>query len=128
MLQPGLYYINTKEFEVIKSEVGIFQTTFRYDRDPKQDTAISFTCKGGFPISMDCTVEWEVLPEDMPELIAEYGNRRAVEKTVIEVQAHSVGRDKGIDYGVQDFLEGTKREKFQNDFTQELVRVGATRM
>ena len=60
----------------------------------------------------------------MPELVAEYGSRSSVEKTVIEVQAHSIGRDKGIDYGVQDFLEGSKRERFQADFTQELVRVG----
>src|SRR5262249_3137523 len=29
VLQPGLYYLNTKEFEVIPVEVGIFQTTFR---------------------------------------------------------------------------------------------------
>jgi hypothetical protein len=124
VLQPGLYYINTKEFEVIKAEVGIFQTAFHYDPKPDRNTAITFTCKGGFPISMDCTVEWEVLPVDMPLLVAEYGTRQAVEKTVIEVQAHSIGRDKGIDYGVQDFLEGSKREKFQADFTKELVRVG----
>jgi hypothetical protein len=124
VLQPGLYYINTKEFEVIKAEVGIFQTTFHYDPRPEESTAITFTCKGGFPISMDCTIEWEVLPDDMPQLVAEYGSRKSVEKTVIEVQAHSIGRDKGIDYGVQDFLEGSKREKFQADFTKELVRVG----
>jgi hypothetical protein len=42
---------------------------------------------------------------------------------VIEVQAHAIGRDKGIDYGAQDFLEGTRREKFQDDFTQELTRI-----
>ena len=34
VLQPGLYYINTKEFEVIKAEVGIFQTPFHYDVRP----------------------------------------------------------------------------------------------
>jgi hypothetical protein len=124
VLQPGLYYINTKEFEVIHSEVGIFQTAFRYDKRPQENTAIDFTSKGGFPISMDCTVEWEILPADMPSLVAEYGSRQVVEKTVVDVQAHSIGRDKGIDYGVQDFLEGTKREKFQADFTQELIRVG----
>ena len=124
VLQPGLYYINTKEFEVIESEVGIFQTAFRYDKLPAQNTAIDFTSKGGFLISMDCTVEWEILPEDMPSLVAEYGSRQAVEKNVIDVQAHSIGRDRGIDYGVQDFLEGSKREKFQADFTKELVRVG----
>ncbi|HEY1602563.1 MAG TPA: SPFH domain-containing protein [Pirellulales bacterium] len=123
ILQPGLYYLNTKEFEVVPSEVGIFQSTFFYDKDPRQSTAITFISKGGFEISMDCTVEWEIRPEDMPVLVAEYGSRHAVERNVIDVQAHAIGRDKGIDYGVQDFLEGAKREAFQTDFTNELTRV-----
>jgi hypothetical protein len=124
VLQPGFYYINTKEFEVIKAEIGIVQTSFRAPaaRDDK-DTAITFTAKGGFSISIDCTVEWEVLAAHMPALVAEYGTWHEVEKKVIDVQAHAIGRDKGIDYGVQDFLEGSKREKFQEDFTQELTKV-----
>jgi hypothetical protein len=126
VLQPGIYYINTKEFEVIKVEVGIYQTTFHAPKSEDQrGTAITFPSKGGFPISIDCTVEWEVLPEHMPALVAEYGSRKEVERKVIDVQAHAIGRDKGIDYGVQDFLEGTTREKFQEDFTQELTRVCA---
>jgi hypothetical protein len=123
VLQPGLYYINSKEFQVTQTEVGIFQTTFRYDEQPALNTAITFISKGGFEISLDCTVEWEIRPNDMPSLVAEYGTRKQVETTVIDVQAHAIGRDKGIDYGVQDFLEGTKREKFQEDFTRELTRV-----
>jgi hypothetical protein len=123
VLQPGLYYINTKEFQVTQTEVGIFQTTFRYDDKPQLNTAITFISKGGFEISLDCTIEWEIRPNDMPLLVAEYGTRQQVENTVIDVQAHAIGRDKGIDYGVQDFLEGTKREKFQEDFTKELTRV-----
>lgn len=125
VLQPGIYYMNPKEYDVIKVEVGIFQTTFYAplrDKD-RADTSITFTSKGGFPISIDCTVEWEVLPDHMPALVAEYGNRREVEQKVIDVQAHAIGRDKGIDYGVQEFLEGSSREKFQEDFTQELTRV-----
>lgn len=123
VLQPGLYYINPHEYEVIRAEVGIFQTPFHYDVSSKNNTAIEFTSKGGFKISMDCTIEWEVLPEDMPKLVAEYGDRRAVEKTVIDLQAHAIGRDKGIDYGAQDLLEGSKRETFQTEFTKELERV-----
>jgi hypothetical protein len=123
VLQPGLYYLNTKEFEVLKTEVGIFQTTFHYSADARENTAITFTSKGGFLISMDCTIEWEVRPQDMPSLIADYGGRKQVERNVIEVQAHAIGRDKGIDYGVQDFLEGSRREKFQDDFTAELTKV-----
>lgn len=123
ILQPGLYYLNTKEFEVVPSEVGIFQTTFFYDEKPQENTAITFISKGGFSISIECTVEWEILPDDMPKLVAEYGSRQSVERNVIDVQAHAIGRDKGIDYGVQDFLEGAKREEFQTDFSSELIRV-----
>jgi hypothetical protein len=123
VLEPGLYYLNTREYEVLLTKVGIFQTTFRYDEDPAQNTAITFTSRGGFQISMDCTIEWEILPSDMPNLVAEYGARERIEQNVVDVQAHAIGRDKGIDYGVQDFLEGSKREKFQTEFTEELTRV-----
>lgn len=124
VLQPGLYFINTKEFKIIPAEVGIIQTSFHkpIPSDPR-DTAITFAAKGGLPISMDCTIEWEVLPEAMPELVAEYGSWQNVERNVIDPQAHAIGRDKGINYGVQDFLEGSTREKFQQDFTKELVAV-----
>jgi hypothetical protein len=124
VLQPGIYYLNTKEYEVIKVEVGIFQTSFHVSKPGEDEaSAITFTSKGGFPISIDCTVEWEVLPEYMPNLVAEYGTRKNVEKKVINVQAHAIGRDKGINYGIQDFLEGATRERFQDSFTQELTKV-----
>jgi len=130
VLQPGLYYVNPHEFDVIPSEVGIFQTTFarqdsaqqRLTPDGRVRTPITFTSRGGFPISIDCTVEWEVLPEDMPRLVAEYGTRTRIEENVIDLQTHAIGRDKGSQYGVLDLLEGAKRRKFQEEFTRELVR------
>jgi len=133
ILQPGLYYINPYEYDVIPSEVGIFQTTFAKDdaanrlqvADSQLRTPITFTSRGGFPISVDCTVEWEVLPEDMPRLVAEYGSRSRIEENVIDLQTHAIGRDKGSEYGVLDLLEGVKRTKFQEDFTKELVRACA---
>ncbi len=125
VLQPGLYYINTKEYEVIPTEVGIFQTSFHYDKNPTHNTAITFTAKGGLEISMDCTVEWEVRPDDMPFLVSEYGTkpRPKVEQNVIVVQAQSIGRDKGINYSAQDFLEGKSRLRFQEDFAKHLTGV-----
>ena len=127
VLQPGLYCINTKEYEVIATEVGIFQTSFHYDKNPNVNTAITFTAKGGLEISMDCTVEWEVRPEDMPFLVSEYGTkpRRKVEENVIKVQAQAIGRDKGINYSALEFLEGKTREKFQEDFTKVLTAICA---
>jgi hypothetical protein len=123
VLPPGLYYINPKEYKIIPAEVGIFQTTLHRADPPGRDTAINLLSKGGVSISIDCTIEWEVLPEDMPALIAENGSRRDVERKVIDLYAHAIGIDKGTDYGPQDLLEGSKREKFQEDFTRELKRV-----
>src|SRR5205085_4722749 len=100
----------------IPTEVGIYQSSFRYDANPAKSTAITFTSKDGLPISMDCTVEWEIQPEHMPAIVAEYGSRQMVEHNVVDVQAHAISRDKGIEYGVQYFLEGTKREEFQAAF------------
>jgi len=121
VLQPGRYYLNTREISVIPVEVGVYQTTFKYDARQSFNSAIKFTSKGGFEISMDCTVEWEVLPQDMPGLVKEYGDHHKLEENVIKLQAQAISRAKGIDYGVQEFLEGTRREKFQADFSRELV-------
>jgi SPFH domain / Band 7 family len=81
---------------------------------------------------MDCTIEWEVLPQDMPDLVAEFGTRTKgnavfadqdkVENIAIVLQAQAIVRDKGVEYGVQDLLVGTNREKFQEDFRKELKK------
>ena len=72
---------------------------------------------------MDTTVEWEVKPEDWPALVAEHGRLKVVERNVIDQYARKISRDRGLNFGAEDFLEGAKREAFQADFTQELERV-----
>jgi regulator of protease activity HflC (stomatin/prohibitin superfamily) len=120
VLQPGTYYLNPKEYEVIPCEVGIYQTTYHYYADPNRNTAITFQARDGNVISMDCTIEWEVEPTSIPDLVAEFGQLENVEHNVIDQQAHRISRDRGFNYGAQDFLEGDKRERFQDDFTKEL--------
>jgi hypothetical protein len=123
VLQPGTYYLNPKEYEVIPYEEGIGQTSYHYSQDPKRNTAITFQARDGNVISMDCTVEWEVEPTHIPDLVAEFGPLENVERNVIDQQARKISRDRGFNYGAQDFLEGEKREKFQQDFTKELEKV-----
>jgi hypothetical protein len=120
VLQPGLYYLNTKELQVIPCEVGIYQTSYHYDEAQTKSTAITFPALDGNTISMDCTIEWEVKPADWPDLVAEYGTLPVVERNVVDQHARKISRDRGFNYGAQDFLEGEKREKFQTDFTEEL--------
>src|SRR5262249_39843180 len=124
VLQPGIYYVNTKEYEVLAREVGIYQTTYRYDKDaPRGGNAMTFPAKDGNTISLDCTIEWEVLPKNWPALVAKYGDLKTIERVVIDQHAGKISRDRGFNYGAQDFLEGDKREAFQDDFRTELDRV-----
>ena len=127
VLQPGLYYINTKEFEVLPREVGIYQTTYHYEAAPQRSTAITFPARDGNSVSMDCTIEWEVKPSDWPKLIAVYDNLLDIEHKVVDQHAKKISRERGFNYRVQDFLEGGTREKFQTDFYQELKKACETK-
>jgi regulator of protease activity HflC (stomatin/prohibitin superfamily) len=123
IMQPGMYFVNTKEYEVIPCEVGIYQTTYHYAENSSQNTAITFPAKDGNVISLDCTIEWEVLPENWPALLIKYRNLKTIERIVIDQHARKISRDRGFNYGAQDFLDGGKREKFQEDFRRELDKI-----
>ena len=76
VLQPGTYYLNPKEYEVIPCEVGIYQTTYHYNQEPGQEYRDHLrSAEDGNVINMDCTIEWEVEPTSIPDLVAEFGNR-----------------------------------------------------
>lgn len=121
ILQPGIYPINTKEFEVIPCDVGIYQTTYSYSKDGgAANTAITFPAKDGNSISLDCTIEWELRPEFWPDWLATFRALKNIERIVVDQHARKICRDRGLNYGAQDFLEGDKREKFQADFRTEL--------
>ncbi len=117
VLQPGLYFINTREYEIKQHEVGIYQTSYQHDN---KKTGLSFPVKDGYTIALECTIEWEVLPKDVPDLAARYTSWNEIEKNVVDQQARKICQDRGFNYGAQDFLEGNKREKFQQDFAEGL--------
>jgi regulator of protease activity HflC (stomatin/prohibitin superfamily) len=143
ILQPGLYPLNTEEYEVIACDVGIYQTTYQYLKESNDNTAIKFPAKDGNTIELDCTIEWEVKPEFWPVWVAKFGtdnrpvqadmigeavpskvgNLKNIERVVIDQHVRKICRDRGFNYGAQDFLEGDKREKFQADFRTELDKV-----
>jgi hypothetical protein len=120
ILQPGLYPINTEEYEVIPCEVGIYQTSYHYSEVENENTALVFDASDSNRIQLDCTIEWELKPEFWPEWLAKFRNRERIEATVIKPNVKNISRNKGQNYGAEDFLDGTKREKFQNEFTREL--------
>ncbi|MFN4257829.1 MAG: SPFH domain-containing protein [Gemmataceae bacterium] len=120
ILQPGLYAINTEEYEVIPCEVGIYQTTYHYSKNPQENTALVFDASDSNRIELDCTIEWELKPQYWPVWLSKFRGMARIESTVIRPNVKNISRNKGQDYGAEDFLDGTKREKFQAGFTQGL--------
>src|SRR5262249_11355838 len=90
VLQPGLYYINPYEHEVLLREVGIYQTTFHKGLTASRE--IKFRARDGYDISLDCTVEWEVLPGDAAALALRYTDFPKIEEAVIVQSTGQIGR------------------------------------
>lgn len=196
ILQPGLYYVNPKEFKVDVLEIGVNQVSLvgklggevitkgkiemqnvameklqtkvlekqqqkRQDyltqvassvrarkalapqameeqayggaRAPQQkalDTTammglsefVEFPSRDGFQISLDMTVEVELLPEHIAFIYSRYGDLPAVVDKIILPQITSISRNKGSEYGAKEFIVGEGRQKFQDDLTAALAK------
>jgi len=84
---------------------------------------VEFPSKDGFEISLDMTVEFELLPENIAWVYRNYGDLPAAVDKVIMPQILSISRLKGSAYGARDFIVGEGREKFQSDMTDALAKV-----
>lgn len=82
---------------------------------------LEFPSKDGFAISLDMTVEFELLPRNVAWLYRSYGDLPAAVDKVIMPQILSISRLKGSAYGARDFIVGEGREKFQKDLTDALA-------
>jgi regulator of protease activity HflC (stomatin/prohibitin superfamily) len=111
VLQPGIYYLNPKEFKVDEVWVGYSEITIE---------DVSFPSKDGFTIKLDVTVVWGLLPKNLPIILARFGDTKAVINKIIRPQIESISRIEGSKYGAKDFIEGSSREQFQRSFTSQL--------
>ena len=84
---------------------------------------VEFPSKDGFEISLDMSVEFELLPENIAWVYRNYGDLPAAVDKVIMPQILSISRLKGSAYGARDFIVGEGREKFQSDLTDALAKV-----
>lgn len=180
ILQPGLYFINPKEFNTDVLEVGVNQVSLLGKRGgqvitkgqmasanaPIQalqskvlveqaerrleyyggrassstiapaasapggaqhvglltlDQQVEFPSRDGFSISLDMTVEFELLPSNIAAVFNAYGDLPAVVEKIIMPQILSVSRLKGSAYRAKDFIVGEGREAFQEDLKASLA-------
>ena len=82
---------------------------------------VSFPSRDGFEISLDMTVEFELLPSNIAWIYKNYGDLPAAVDKIIMPTSLSVSRLKGSAYGARDFIIGEGREKFQKDLTETLA-------
>jgi hypothetical protein len=83
---------------------------------------VTFPSRDAFQISLDMTVEFELLPEHIAWLYRSYGDLPAVVDKIIMPQILSITRNKGSEYRAKDFIVGEGREKFQKDITESLSK------
>ncbi len=82
---------------------------------------VEFPSRDGFQISLDMSVEIEMLPSDIAGIFSRYGDLPAVLDKIIIPQITSIARNKGSEYGAKDFIVGEGREKFQTELTKALA-------
>jgi len=82
---------------------------------------VEFPSRDGFEISLDMTVEFELLPGYIASIFSSYGDLPAVVDKVIMPQITSISRNKGSEYRAKDFIVGEGREIFQTELTRALA-------
>ena len=83
---------------------------------------IEFPSSDGFPIHLDYTAIWGILPEQAPDVVRQFGTLKDVEQKVILPQIESICRLHGSRRGAVDLLVGDTREQFPE---RDLRRAGA---
>lgn len=82
---------------------------------------VEFPSRDGFEISLDMTVEFELLPDHIASIFSSYGDLPAVVDKIIMPQITSISRNKGSEYRAKDFIVGEGREIFQTELTRSLA-------
>ena len=122
VLQPGVYFINPKLQKVTLIEIGFNE----YSQIKVSETVnyrIAFPSDTGFLIRVGVTVVWGIDPQHAAETINEFGNIDGVLDKIIGPQLRSICRNIGSTFSARDFIQGEKRELFQQDLTAELQRI-----
>lgn len=131
VLPPGIYPTNPRETQIDVVEIGYRESTVSVKNEVdangkvKVDEAgepvilaeqgINFPSSDGFPINLDFTAIWGVMPDQAPHAIRTFGNIFQVENKVVLPQIESICRNNGSNYTAVQLLVGEQREIYQKD-------------
>lgn len=114
VLAPGLYFLNPYEVSVSLIRVGFRELTF----DGEQ--IITFPSSDSYPIKVEASVIWGLLPTDAPHLVKRYGSEVNLIDRVLRPQVEYFVRTAGSDLSAKDFVDGDARNRFHERLQNEL--------
>lgn len=133
VLPPGIYPINGKEQQVDIIDVGYRVANIGVEKEKTKEgvtvvdkngepqirdnnnTGISFPSNDGFPIFLDFTAIWGLMPDQAADAISKFGDINAVENKIVIPQIESICRNNGSEYSAVQLLVGQERQHFQTD-------------
>ena len=86
-------------------------------------SGINFPSNDGFPINMDFTAIWGLMPDQAAAAVKQFGNIEAVETKFVVPQIESICRNLGSTKGAVELLVGESRQKFQIDTSLAFQKV-----
>jgi regulator of protease activity HflC (stomatin/prohibitin superfamily) len=122
VLQPGIYYLNPRLYQVSIMPVGYDAITLEH---PKNQ--IRFYSFDGYLVEADVTVVWGRSPADAPNIVANIGDIDRVRENVLEPAMKAASQNEGAKYTAKELIQGSTRSKFQDDLSASLEKQVASR-
>lgn len=120
-LAPGTYYVNPYEMEI--KEISLRSHRF----DMAGEHAIQFPSKDSFDITLEGTIEWFVDEKRVAEIFMKYDDDdkkdfidKIVQKVIIP-NARAYSRIQGSKHLGKEFISGSTRKIFQEQFLADLI-------
>ena len=122
VLQPGIYYLNPRLYQVSMMPVGYDAITLEHPQNQ-----IRFYSFDGYLVEADITVVWGRSPADAPNIIANIGDIERVRQNVLEPAMKAACQNEGAKYTAKELIQGSTRSKFQDDLSASLEKQVASR-
>ena len=111
-LTPGTYFMNP-----YLKQVDLVNVQSRRTDIPD----IVFPSNDGFPISLNCSIEWYIPESEAPITFMMFGKEEEVENKIIFPSALNFARIIGSNADATTFISGETRQKFGRDFQEAIA-------
>ena len=128
VLQPGIYYLNPRQYKIDILPIGYDAITLEHPTRPgEQNTSVRFLSADGYQVEADFTVVWGIAPADAPTIIANIGGWDVIERNVMRQAMISACQNEGSKYTAKELIQGSSRSKFQDDLSASMEKQVASR-